>query len=57
MSWKAGEGHIRLGITTLDDLRKTDEDEEDILVPAFTNVLVADTNLKLVPKDKVVPKT
>lgn len=57
MSWKAGTGYVRLGTTTLDDLRKTDEDKEDVLAPAFTNVLVADTNFKLVRKDTVAPKT
>merc|ERR1712093_391183 len=44
MSWKAGDGHIRMGIRTI----KTDTDEENMILSQGWSVVVTKTNFKLV---------
>jgi hypothetical protein len=47
MAWKAGSGRIGVGVRELTS-QKTDEDKEDVLLPAGRSVLVIDTEFKLV---------
>jgi len=49
MSWKAGSGRISVGVRELTP-RKTDADEEGVLLPGGRSVLVIDTDFKLVRK-------
>ncbi|KAH7364890.1 hypothetical protein BKA65DRAFT_492194 [Rhexocercosporidium sp. MPI-PUGE-AT-0058] len=44
MSWKAGEGHIVMGIRTI----KTDTDEENMILSKGWSVVVTKTTFKLV---------
>merc|ERR1711939_1019937 len=44
MSWKAGDGHIRMGIRTI----KTDTDEENMILSQGWSVVVTKINFKLV---------
>jgi hypothetical protein len=47
MSWKAGSGRIGVGVREVTTYG-TDTDKEDMLLPAGRNVVVMNTNFKLV---------
>jgi len=47
MSWRAGSGRIGVGVREVTSYG-TDADKEDVLLPAGRNVVVVDTEFKLV---------
>lgn len=47
MSWKGGNGRIGIGVSEL-SFQKTAADAQDIVLPSGQNVLVMDTEFKLV---------
>lgn len=49
MSWKAGSGRIRVGISEI-TAQKTDRDTENVVLPGGRRVLVTDTEFKLCPR-------
>jgi hypothetical protein len=51
MSWKAGSGSGRIGVGVREvTTYGTDADKENVLLPAGRNVVVLNTNFKLVRK-------
>ena len=49
MAWKAGSGRIGVGVREITS-QKTEEDKEDVLLPAGRSAVVMDTEFRLVRK-------